>query len=342
MNIGLAIFDDDRSDGPINDVRYNGNRFYPDASFNGVVYRDNLAQAQTGSGLNSLIVNRNNGIATDKSPYGGNIDLSSVPSTGGILAAPGVILPLTARGESQTTTLAFLGYAWSGDSASLNGTPLSTASGLIAVAEEGQNNLIVSGNTFTAVVTKGVMPSVSVTSTPLDSNTMRLDWETEAGAWLDTAMDGGVTIPAARAGSALVDNTPLGYYLYVVTQEGGAVISLLGATSTLSLPSEVFKIIGLNHPEENFGYIYMVNLGNVPLNWTASTRNPELLSLDPTSGVLETTSWVRYDINVDGLSSGDYQGIVDIDAGAAGHSTVTVNILVMDSLEQLFVPTVIR
>ncbi len=342
MNVGLAIFDDDRTNGPINDVRYNGNQFYPGVGFNNLLYWDNLAPVQSGGGLNKLVVNRQNGTVTDKSPNGGNIDLSSMPNIGAILAAPSVVLPLVARGESETTTHAFLGYAWSGRAATLDGVALSSFSGIKMVAEEGLYNLSVSGSDSTAMVSQGASPKVSFTSTILSDNTIQLNWETEAGSWLDTALDGCEAITPARSGSVMVNQNATGYYLYVVTQEGGVVMSLEGAISALYTSSEVNKIIGLNNPSENFGYIYLVNLGNIPLNWTASTRTPNLLDLEPTSGILETTSSIRYEVNHDGLSPGDYQGIIEIDAGSAGRSTVVVNITVVNELNELFISLVVR
>ena len=53
-NIGMAIFDWDNTSQPINEVQYNGNRFY-ETTYGGRVYHDSLTATQTPSGLNSLV-----------------------------------------------------------------------------------------------------------------------------------------------------------------------------------------------------------------------------------------------------------------------------------------------
>ena len=56
-NIGLPIFDDDRTNGPINDMRYNGNQIYS-TTFGTAVYTDALGiSGRTVAQLNSLVVN---------------------------------------------------------------------------------------------------------------------------------------------------------------------------------------------------------------------------------------------------------------------------------------------
>ncbi len=66
-NIGLPIYDDDRTNGPINDVRYNGNQIYS-TTFGTTVYTNSIAGqcCKTVAQLNSLVVARNNGTSTDK------------------------------------------------------------------------------------------------------------------------------------------------------------------------------------------------------------------------------------------------------------------------------------
>ncbi|MDP1547716.1 MAG: hypothetical protein Q8L87_17040, partial [Anaerolineales bacterium] len=93
------------------------------------IYKDTLAGAAIdASRLNDLVVNRNNGTSTDKGF--GNVALSTAPVVGKILAAPPQILTTNANGDSAPPTLAYLGYAWSGGSATLDGQAVTGNAGV--------------------------------------------------------------------------------------------------------------------------------------------------------------------------------------------------------------------
>ena len=138
-NVGLAIWDVDPQSGPINEMRYDRNRFY---STSGEAYGNSLVDANgtSASSLNSLVVDRGGRGVTVKSA-GGNERLSSAPRAGALLAAP------SARGVGAPSAPAesFLAYAWSGRSATLAGQGLAARAGLLPVAAAGDYALSVDG-----------------------------------------------------------------------------------------------------------------------------------------------------------------------------------------------------
>jgi hypothetical protein len=129
-NLGLPVWDLDPPDGPINDVRYDGNRF-DSGTFGDRVYVNSLA-APSGasvSGLNSLFVNRPGRVSTPKSAVP-NARVSS-PREGGLVAVPA---PESVGAEPTSPQGTLLAYAWSGRSAGLAGQTLPGKSGLLPVA----------------------------------------------------------------------------------------------------------------------------------------------------------------------------------------------------------------
>lgn len=77
-NYGISIFDDDRRDGPFNDIRYNENKFYS-TTFRNQIYSNSIGGlGLTVEQLNSLVVKRN-AADTDKSQVD-NIWLDTMPT----------------------------------------------------------------------------------------------------------------------------------------------------------------------------------------------------------------------------------------------------------------------
>ncbi|HVR96658.1 MAG TPA: right-handed parallel beta-helix repeat-containing protein [Thermoanaerobaculia bacterium] len=149
-NGGLPLFDVEPESGPANDVRYDGNDIQP-SRFGDKVYINSLADPGRGGSnvaqLNDLVVNRGSR-GTFRKSQAANRSLSSAPSTGSLVAAP-TILP---AGATTAPANAFLAYAWSGRSATLEGQPLTAKSGVIEVANPGTYRLAVDG-TVVATVT---------------------------------------------------------------------------------------------------------------------------------------------------------------------------------------------
>jgi hypothetical protein len=229
-NIGLPIFDDDRTSGPINDLRYNGNQIYS-TTFGDQIYTDSIAGycCKTVAQLNSLVVSRSNGTSTDKSPNNDNVALGSAPIVGAILAVPSSVLATNASGDSAPPTTSYLVYAWSGGSATLDGSPVSDYAGLSSYTSAGAHTLSVGGTPFLATISQGITPTITAQANPAQipqGSTATLSWSI-TGTFSDMAIDQGVAVTAAPDGSVQVaPTTTKTYYFYGVTQEGGAVTSV--------------------------------------------------------------------------------------------------------------------
>lgn len=218
-NVGMPVFDDDRNPQPINAVRYLGNQFH-NTTFGDLVYRHTYAQSKTVAGLNSLTISHS---GVDKGS--GNSWLSSAPVLGALLAAPRRILPLTAVGDSQTSTVSYLGYAWDGGSATLDGSAVSGGRGWGATSV-GTHTLNVSGTAFHASVGTGPAPAAVLTANPTSissGQTATLSWSTPSGTFTGAFIDHGIGPRFAASGQVTVSPTATTTYrLHVATAEGGA------------------------------------------------------------------------------------------------------------------------
>ena len=141
-NVGLPIYEGDRTNGPINDVRYNSNQIYS-TTFGNSVYRNDITGLTTVAGLNSLTVVRANGQNTPKS-QSANSEPTAKPSIGALVVMP----PFSADASSKH----HLGYAWSGTRATLDGATLGTTTGVTQVTGPGTHTLDVDGTQFTVTI----------------------------------------------------------------------------------------------------------------------------------------------------------------------------------------------
>ncbi|MCP4654481.1 MAG: hypothetical protein GY856_03570 [bacterium] len=181
-NVGLPIMDIDfnTADDPINDVRYDGNQFRS-TIFGTKVFTNNLATpGYTGSSvaeLNAMVVVRSaNGTSTDKSEVA-NQSLSSTPRFGMLVAAPSIVLGTNAPGDPAPPTSAFLGYAWTGTSAALDGVSVTQPAGLYEVTVAGDYDLRVNGSTAdTATVSESTCTTDILLCLNKDRFTVEVDW----------------------------------------------------------------------------------------------------------------------------------------------------------------------
>ena len=151
-NTGMPIFDDDRTNGPINDMRYNQNQIYS-ATFGTDVYRNSIAGTFSVAGLNNLTVSRANGTSTPKSQIG-NTALTTKPAVGVLMAVPSSFFEISNSSlQASKTYTYYLGYTWSGNVATLDGVPLTDKAGVVQVSDTGRvHTLVVDGVPFTTQV----------------------------------------------------------------------------------------------------------------------------------------------------------------------------------------------
>jgi hypothetical protein len=222
-NIGLPIYDDDRTNGPINDLRYNNNQIFS-TTFGTSVYNNPLSGLKTVAQLNSLVVSRSNGTSTAKSQTA-NSAPASAPVVGAILAVPPAILPVNAAGDSAPPTISYLGYAWSGASATLDSGSVSGNAGLSPTVATGTHVLAVGSTQFPVTVGLAATPSAALSANPNpipSGATSTLSWSTPGGTFLDDAIDQGVAIAATASGSVGVSpSVSTTYRFFDVVEEGG-------------------------------------------------------------------------------------------------------------------------
>jgi len=148
-NVGVAIFDDDRSNGPINDVRYDGNQVYA-AAANGQVYSNPVPNfvppfswCITAAQMSALVVQRSGAGPTAKSQVP-NVDLAQRPATAALQLAPSRPLAAHAAGDPAPPPGVPVGFAWSGATAALNGVAEASSQGVFE-APPGPVALVVDG-----------------------------------------------------------------------------------------------------------------------------------------------------------------------------------------------------
>jgi hypothetical protein len=218
-NVGMPVVDDDRNPLPINAVRYLDNQFH-NTTFGDHIYRHSSAGSKTPSELNSLVITHS---GIDKGS--GNSWLSSPPVLGSLLAAPSRILPVTAVGDNLPSTVSYLGYAWDGGAATLDGVAVSGGRGW-GPTGVGAHTLEVAGTQFQATVGVGPAPSAALTASPsviTSGQSVTLSWSTSAGTFLGAFIDHGVGSRTTASGQVVVSPTATTTYrLYVAAEEGGA------------------------------------------------------------------------------------------------------------------------
>jgi len=198
-NAGIPVWEADPPSGPINDVRYTGNRFNPFVSgpnFGDRVYVNTLA-APNGldpAGLNGLIIFRPARPATDKT----DVVNALLPGMreGALLAVPS---PNSVGAAPTAPTASYLAYAWTGGQAQVNAFQLSQKAGLLE-ASPGDFALAVDGTPMVSAKVLG-----TCTSGPflcLAGNRFRAE-----AAW----KSGTVSVPA-QAVSVTADS---GYFWFV-------------------------------------------------------------------------------------------------------------------------------
>ncbi len=149
-NLGLPVWDVDPQDGPVNEMRYDGNRF-DSTVFGDRVYVDTLVSTggMSAGQLNALTVFRGARGATLKSAVP-NAQIFN-PSEGVVRIVPS---PNGAGAGAVSPTASELAYAWTGGSAAIGTVPLAQKTGLLEVPP-GDYSLTVDGTAAATVKATG-------------------------------------------------------------------------------------------------------------------------------------------------------------------------------------------
>ncbi|MEM8963738.1 MAG: hypothetical protein AAGD38_19805 [Acidobacteriota bacterium] len=223
-NIGLPIFDSDRdTGGPFSFTTFNDNDIQS-ASYGTSVFRNNIfGGAVDTAGLNSMVVVHSTGPNVDKATIN-NTFLSSVPILGAIVAVPSELLASGAAGDPSAPE-AFVGYAWSGGSATVDGGSVTGQAGLMSVGT-GVHTLQVGAQAFTATTDMAPIPTANLSLAPSSvssGQSSSLSWSLSAGDFLDGYIDQGVGSSVNANGSTTVSAPESRVYRYcAVTEQGTA------------------------------------------------------------------------------------------------------------------------
>ncbi|MEM1177369.1 MAG: hypothetical protein AAGM22_03420 [Acidobacteriota bacterium] len=221
-NIGAEIWEGDRNAGPINDVRYNGNTIF-ETQFNGDVYWNGLIGARNVTELNSLVITRSGAANTAKSQVD-NIGPAQVPSVGAVQATPPRTFQTVAVGETGPSP-AYLGWAWEGNTANLQGAGITNHTGYRADNAGTYALNVDGGQVDSATISNAQATNVTFSGNPIEISSGQLatlSWSTAGSGFVDLSIDQGVGNSLAANGSIQV--TPVAtttYTLIGVTAEGG-------------------------------------------------------------------------------------------------------------------------
>ncbi len=335
-NIGVSIFDDDRQNGSINGMTYNGNQFFGN-TFGGHIYRDSLVSPWNSDQLNAGVINRSNGTSTDKSTIN-NQALGTSPTYGVLQYAPAKVLPATASGDPAQVMPVYLGYVWDGNNGQLNGAGLPEKGGTLSTSSALDAALVVDGGQYFASVQMAAQPGGSFNAIPQTQDTINAVWDTQ-GSFLTAAVNRSVQINPAASGSVQISNVTndVDYRMYLITAEGGKVIPMQ-IVPVLNAPVEDTVVAGKNL-SLNRGVFVISNDGGGILTWTATGGIPGLTTLETTSGQTTTTATVSFLVNPSGFASGTYDTSFTIEGGSAGTQVINVTIVVLDTVHRVFMPS---
>jgi hypothetical protein len=221
-NIGLPVWEQDNSNGPINDLRYTNNQIYSNI-YSGSIYCNTIAGycGLDVNGLNATTITRTS--TSTKKVQVNNTSLATCPVIGVLKSGPAV-LTTAAPGEAVPTQ-GYLAFNWSGVSAQLDGVTVNDFAGVATSAAAGTHTLSVNGNAFLTNIFQAATP-VAVLSSRRNISSNTLTWSLSSGAFLDGAIDQGVTIPNQANGTVEVNQPPnINYTYYAITKEGGTTSS---------------------------------------------------------------------------------------------------------------------
>ncbi|MDN5923368.1 MAG: hypothetical protein L0H70_00030 [Xanthomonadales bacterium] len=197
---------------PTNLTQYSNNSFFPNDSS---VYASHIWGSGGVAFLNSL---------ASKAPIS-NIGLTSEPVVGAIMVAPSATLSTNAAGDPAAPKTAYIGVAWSGAPAVLDGSNISDHA-LLQANAAGTHSLLVGSQSWPANISQAPAPGSQLTLQPpvISNGFTTLAWQTYSGTFLDQILDHRVAVaqPAAANGStSITPSASTTYHGLMIAAEGG-------------------------------------------------------------------------------------------------------------------------
>ena len=227
-NVGLPLFDDDDADGPINDLRYDGNSIYS-TTFGSTVYTDSLPGycCRSVADLNTLVIARQAGTPSTTKSAVDNVALGAPPAVARLIAAPSTILPGGATGDPAGATEAYLGLGWSGAPATLDGAAVAGNAIVVGPTTAGPHTLTAGGASDAGTVGTRLAAGATLAAEPASvaqGEAAELEWTAFPGDFLAGFVDRTVGAVTSRWGTTSVSpGQTTTYRFYQISKQGGAV-----------------------------------------------------------------------------------------------------------------------
>ncbi len=211
-----TLLDYDPGMGPVNVIQYSNNQIFPGGA--GTYSTSQAPGASSVAQMNGLVLH-----GVSKAPVA-NIVPGSPPVVATLLAMP-IKLATGAAGD-PAGPLAYVAAAWSGASATLNGSVLSGNTVLLP-ATPGIHTLQAGALQRTATLAAGANPVLTTSAQPAQvgpGSGYNLSWSTLAGTFLDIAFDQQIVVPWLSSGVFRVAPVSASQTVrgVLIAQEGGA------------------------------------------------------------------------------------------------------------------------
>ncbi|MDF1516056.1 MAG: hypothetical protein P1S60_19765, partial [Anaerolineae bacterium] len=337
-NKGLAIFDDDYSSGPVNDLRYNKNLFF-ETTFNDIVYRSGLSWFLSTYELNNLVITRMNGTQTYKS----QVD-NAVSQTVPRLVAYVVVPPtrLAAGSGSPVPDMPIkLSFVWDAAWVQVDNQPITTQP-YVADMTSGDDIVInVEGDLYVIGMLEKNRPTVSLIVETADTQTY-LSWQVQCEVLLYGTVNNDLAIDhSAKSGHVLLPEVDRIYYYYAITPEGGVLAERDAGKPELNTPDELFFLTEAGQPAFQVT-IPVENLGGSVLIWSSWAIVDDVITILEPLDVVMGEGVVVVKIDPATVPVGVFHDSVGIDAGDGGTAVIDITVRVAYQIHKHQFPVILR
>ncbi|MDF1512773.1 MAG: hypothetical protein P1S60_03070, partial [Anaerolineae bacterium] len=338
-NIGISIFDDDRTNGPINEVQYNNNKFYETIYDDDVIYGGLIPKSDVAA-LNTMVVNRDNGTSTVKS-HQDNIALTSAPVIVDYILTPQTIPQDGADQNPDSVVNAYLTLIWQASGASLDTITLSEPVYVTQLESATTKTLMVEAEKFMITLNEDLLPAAEF-QLEISDGRKSLHWVVRSCDFLVAAIDNGTGLETtAIEGEIYIPDSVLDYRFFAVTKQGGFVASESTNQPVLDVLTK-FYILVKQDATSVTQQITVRNSGGSILTWSTSVLEDSTIHILSPISETEGDGVLSYNVDVSDKLYGEYNDYITIDAQDAGSQSLEVTIMVVEDMYNIFTPMVTR